>query len=290
MRGSPAQWDSRPTIRRSRSGAAKRPRSPRNTRRSSKPIRRPGQGWQGTSAAFTCLPNGMPRMMSAYEPLEIIITPDITYVLIDHIEHSRHIYRDGRNWPAEIEPTWSDTDRQMDRRGRRRALRYARIEGRGFKGPRAYDASGLPLHEDNATFSERIFLDRHLTASPARRDHRHLTDALDAAVDATKKADRRNPYPQANGASGSAARTIARRDRQRTTRLPERRRPLDARAQDERRRICGISSHRANPEQYVVAFQRGLLSRINVRTRREQTYGRQKGGQPCPGADWGCSL
>jgi hypothetical protein len=27
------------------------------------------KGGQGTSATFTCLPNGMPRMMSAYEPL-----------------------------------------------------------------------------------------------------------------------------------------------------------------------------------------------------------------------------
>jgi hypothetical protein len=63
-------------------------------------------GGQGTSSTFTCLPNGMPRMMSAYEPLEFIVTPDITYVLIDHIEHSRHVFTDGRDWPPEIEPTW----------------------------------------------------------------------------------------------------------------------------------------------------------------------------------------
>ena len=36
------------------------------------------------------------------------------------------------------------------------------VETRGpFKGPRTYDASGLPLHFDNdSTFKERIFLDK----------------------------------------------------------------------------------------------------------------------------------
>src|SRR5437762_2744433 len=59
-------------------------------------------GGQGNDVTRICLPNGMPRAMSAYEPLEIIITPDLTYILIDHIEHTRRIYTDGRNWPAEI--------------------------------------------------------------------------------------------------------------------------------------------------------------------------------------------
>jgi hypothetical protein len=64
-------------------------------------------GGPGTSETFVCLPNGMPRMMSAYEPLEFVVTPDITYVLIDHIEHTRRIYTDGRPWPREIEPNWT---------------------------------------------------------------------------------------------------------------------------------------------------------------------------------------
>ena len=35
------------------------------------------------------------------------------------------------------------------------------VETRGFKGPRSYDASGLPLHFDNqSVFKERIHLDR----------------------------------------------------------------------------------------------------------------------------------
>src|SRR5215471_7172378 len=46
-------------------------------------------GGQGNDPTYVCLPNGMPRAMSAYEPLEFIVTPETTYVLIDHIEHAR---------------------------------------------------------------------------------------------------------------------------------------------------------------------------------------------------------
>jgi hypothetical protein len=119
-------------------------------------------GGQGTAETFVCLPNGMPRMMTAYEPLEFVVTPDITYVLIDHIEHSRRIYTDGRAWPREIEPSWIGYSIgkwiDEDRDGRYDVLE---VESRGFKGPRAYDASGLPLHEDNeSVFKERIYLDK----------------------------------------------------------------------------------------------------------------------------------
>ena len=35
------------------------------------------------------------------------------------------------------------------------------VETRGFKGPRTFDASGLPLHQDNRTIvKERIYLDK----------------------------------------------------------------------------------------------------------------------------------
>jgi hypothetical protein len=155
------------------------------------------KGGQGTSATFTCLPNGMPRMMSAYEPLEIIITPDTTYVLIDHIEHSRHVYTDGRNWPAEIEPSWVgySIGKWIDEDGDGR-YDTLEVESRGFKGPRAYDASGLPLHEDNESiFKERIFLDR--------QDHNLLHDEITTIDHAltqpwtVTKSYRRDPYPQA---------------------------------------------------------------------------------------------
>jgi hypothetical protein len=119
-------------------------------------------GGMGTEPSYMCLPPGMPRSMIAYESMEVVVTPHTTYILIDHIHDSRRIYTDGRNWPAEIEPSyagysigkWSDADGT----GRFNLLE---VETRGFKGPRAYDTSGLPLHSDNETVvKERIYQDK----------------------------------------------------------------------------------------------------------------------------------
>jgi hypothetical protein len=111
----------------------------------------------------------MPRMMIAYEPMEVIVTPQTTYVRVDHLADFRRIYTDGRDWPAQIKPTfdgysigkWVDQDPD----GRYGALA---VETRGLRGPRTLDADGLPLHKDNRTIvKERIFLD------PGNRDLLH---------------------------------------------------------------------------------------------------------------------
>jgi len=120
-------------------------------------------GGHGYESSWRCLPPGMPRIMLAFEPMEIIITPDITYILISHIHDNRRIYTDGRDWPAEPEATfkgysigkWIDTDED----GRYDTLE---VETRYLKGPRAYDTSGLPLATDNKTVvKERIYLDKN---------------------------------------------------------------------------------------------------------------------------------
>src|SRR5215475_2802420 len=67
------------------------------------------EGGRGNDVTRVCLPNGMPRAMSAYEPLEIIVMPNVTYILINHIEHARRIYTDGRVWPQAIEPSFVGT-------------------------------------------------------------------------------------------------------------------------------------------------------------------------------------
>jgi hypothetical protein len=101
----------------------------------------------------------MPRIMNPYGEIEFVITPETTHILIEHIHDSRRIYTDGRDWPKNyIDPTfqgyslgrWIDTDRD----GRFDTLE---VETRYFKGPRAFDASGLPLDPDNETIvKERI--------------------------------------------------------------------------------------------------------------------------------------
>jgi hypothetical protein len=119
-------------------------------------------GGQGNDPTYTCAPPGMPRIMSIYDPMEIIITPSITHIMIQHIHDSRRIFTDGRDWPKGFEPTfagysigkWIDTDGD----GRYDVLE---VETRDLKGPRAYDGTGLPLHEDNQTvIKERLYTDK----------------------------------------------------------------------------------------------------------------------------------
>jgi hypothetical protein len=103
----------------------------------------------------------MPRIMSVIFPMEIVITPKTTHIIFDYAL-PRRIYTDGRSWPAEIEPshfgysigTWVDDNGD----GRYDALE---IETRGFKGPRTFEATGIPLADDNETvIKERIFIDK----------------------------------------------------------------------------------------------------------------------------------
>jgi hypothetical protein len=105
---------------------------------------------------------GMPHMMMAFQPLEFVITPDTTYILIGSYDHFRRVFTDGRDWPEAIEPTFGgySIGRWIDEDGDGR-YDVLLVETRGFKGPRAYDEAGLPLHVDNQSiFKERIYRDR----------------------------------------------------------------------------------------------------------------------------------
>jgi hypothetical protein len=120
-------------------------------------------GGQGNHAGYTCMAWGMPAMMNLYDVMEIIVLPNTTYMMIDDTTDSlRRIFTDGRDWPADAEAayngysigTWRDTDGD----GRFDTLE---VETRNFKGPRVYEASGIPLHRDNESIvKERIALDK----------------------------------------------------------------------------------------------------------------------------------
>jgi hypothetical protein len=120
-------------------------------------------GGQGTNATSTCLAPGMPMVMNAHSPMEIIVLPETTYFRVDHIRDThRRIYTDGRDWPAQIEPGFDgySIGRWIDTKGDGH-YDLLEVETRGFKGPRAYDASGQPLHLDNqSVFMERIYRDK----------------------------------------------------------------------------------------------------------------------------------
>ena len=123
------------------------------------------KGGQGIDPTYSCISPGMPRIMIGYGPMEFVVTPETTYILMerDH-DFYRHIYTDGRDFPAKmaLEPRflgysigkWLDEDGD----GRYDTLV---VETRGLKGPRVYDATGIPLHADNETvINERIYLDK----------------------------------------------------------------------------------------------------------------------------------
>jgi hypothetical protein len=118
-------------------------------------------GGVGIDPAYACVPHGMPRLMNVYNTMEIIPTPPTTFILIGHVEERRRIYTDGRDWPAQIGPSFAgySIGRWIaNEDGRYEVLD---VETRGFKGPRALETTGLPLHRDNETIvKERIYLDK----------------------------------------------------------------------------------------------------------------------------------
>jgi hypothetical protein len=118
-------------------------------------------GGQGNDPLYRCVPVGMPRVMSAVFPMEIVITPKATYMLSDY-STPRRIFTDGRAWPKDQESNflgysigrWVDEDGD----GRYDVLE---VETRHLKGPHVYEASGIPFHKDNeVVFKERFYLDR----------------------------------------------------------------------------------------------------------------------------------
>src|SRR5256885_3373054 len=116
--------------------------------------------------AVRCMPGGMPLMTIAFGAIEFIVTPETTYIAPGGGEPLRRIFTDGRDWPTDLdnqEPTYAgySIGKWIDEDGDG-IYDVLEVETRGpFKGPRAYDATGLPLHFDNRSiFKERIFRDK----------------------------------------------------------------------------------------------------------------------------------
>lgn len=110
------------------------------------------QGILAGDPPATCLPPGMPRVMKMSFPMEIIVTPRITYIIADWESQVRRIYTDGRGWPGYILPEfngysigeWHDENKDG-------VLDMLSIETRGIKGPRSIDSTGVVLHENDQT-------------------------------------------------------------------------------------------------------------------------------------------
>ena len=88
----------------------------------------------------TCGPVGMPRVMTMYEPMELVIKPKVTYMLIESMSPMRRVFTDGRDWPKEVDPSfngysigkWLDTDNDG-------TYDTLEVETRHMKGLRLFD-------------------------------------------------------------------------------------------------------------------------------------------------------
>jgi hypothetical protein len=120
------------------------------------------QGGSGDDPVHTCIPEGMPRAMNLVLPMEVVITPNTTYILMEYLSMLRRIYTDGRSFPTDDDPSWmgysigkwvdEDGDGKYD---------VLEVETRNLKNPRTFDPSGLPVHKDGETVvKERFFLDK----------------------------------------------------------------------------------------------------------------------------------
>ena len=125
-------------------------------------LRDQAAGGQGTDPSYRCIPVAMPRVMIAVQPMEIVVSADTTYVMLELFSMLRRIFTDGREWPKELEPSyagysigkWEDSDGD----GRYDTLA---VETRAIKVPHSYDSSGIPFHEDGeAIIKERLYSDK----------------------------------------------------------------------------------------------------------------------------------
>src|SRR5205823_8786814 len=64
-------------------------------------------GGQGNFPTTLGRAAGMPHMMMAFIPMEFVVTPDTTYILVGMYDHYRRIFTDGRDWPKDIDPTYA---------------------------------------------------------------------------------------------------------------------------------------------------------------------------------------
>ena len=118
-------------------------------------------GGMGGDPTAQCIPHGMPRMMIGVYPMELVVTPKVTYMLSDYNE-PRRIFTDGRDWPSSVEPTFNgySIGRWIDATGEGR-FNLLEVETRGFRNPRTFEGSGIPLHEDGESIiKERFYLDQ----------------------------------------------------------------------------------------------------------------------------------
>jgi hypothetical protein len=120
------------------------------------------KGGFGDDPVYTCIPEGMPRAMTLVLPMEMVVTPSTTYIMMEYLSMLRRIYTDGRAFPTDEDPSWMgySIGKWIDEDGSGR-YNVLEVETRNLKNPRTFDPSGLPVHKDGETVvKERFYLDK----------------------------------------------------------------------------------------------------------------------------------
>lgn len=145
--------------------------------------------------------------MSGVFPFEFVVQPSTTYILFEMTtQQPRRIYTDGRDWPKNLDPTFTgySIGRWIDGTG---GGRYDEldVETRNLRGPRVWDQAGMPMASDNQTvIRERIFLDN--SSADVLHDEFTTTDhSLTRPWTATRnyRRDRRMIWIENNCAEGN---------------------------------------------------------------------------------------
>jgi hypothetical protein len=120
------------------------------------------KGGFGDDPVYTCIPEGMPRAMNLVLPMEVVITPSTTYIIMEYLSMLRRIYTDGRAFPTDEDPSWMgySIGKWLDE-GDTGRYSVLEVETRNLKNPRTFDPSGIPVHKDGETVvKERFYLDK----------------------------------------------------------------------------------------------------------------------------------
>lgn len=138
------------------------PLTPEYRQRYEANLARVATGGTGDDPVHTCIPEGMPRAMNLVLPMEIIITRETTYMLMEYLSMLRRVYTDGRAIPTDDDPSWMgySVGKWIDEDGDGR-FDVLEIETRNLKNPRTFEPTGIPLHDDALTVvKERLWLDK----------------------------------------------------------------------------------------------------------------------------------
>jgi hypothetical protein len=138
------------------------PLTPEYQKRYEANLARVARGDTGDDPVHSCIPEGMPRAMNLVLPVEFIVTRETTYILMEYLSMLRRIYTDGREFPADEDPSWMgySIGKWIDEDGDGR-YDVLEVETRNLKNPRTFEPSGIPVHDDAETVvKERFFLDK----------------------------------------------------------------------------------------------------------------------------------